>query len=74
MRRRGVGRDAIRAVQQVYALLFEGEGEFAPRVDAVEAKLGSVTEVAKIIAFIREKRHRPIMLNRVRGRRDGDSD
>lgn len=69
MRRRGVGKDTIRAVQQAYALLFEGEGEFASRVDAAESKLGSIAEVAKIIAFIREKRQRPIMLSEVRGRR-----
>jgi len=69
MRRRGASKDAIRAVQQAYALLFEGEGEFAPRVDKVEADLGAVPEVAKIIAFIRAKRQRPIMLNEVRGRR-----
>lgn len=74
MRRRGVSKDAIRAVQQAYALLFEGEGEFAPRVDKVEADLGAVPEVATIIAFIRETRRRPIMLSKVRGRRDDDPD
>jgi len=69
MRRRGATKDAIRAVQQAYATLFEGEGEFAPRVDKVESDFGGVPEVAKIIAFIRDKRQRPIMLSKVRGRR-----
>ena len=73
MRRRGAGKDAIRAVQLAYALLFEGEGEFASRVDATEAKLGNVSEVAKIIAFIREKGQRPIMQITARGRRGDDS-
>ncbi len=74
MRRRGASKEAIRAVQQAYALLFEGEGEFAARIDAVEGKSGDVAEVAKMITFIREKRHRPLMLNKVRGRRDDDPD
>ena len=74
MRRRGASKDTIRAVQQAYSLLFEGEGEFASRVDATEAKLGNVSEVAKMIAFIREKRQRPIMLSEVRGRRVDDPD
>lgn len=72
MRRRGAGKDAIRAAQQAYTLLFEGEGEFASRVDKAEAELGEVPEVAKIIAFIREKGRRPIMLSKVRGRRIDD--
>lgn len=72
MRRRGVSKDGIRAVQQAYAMLFEGEDEFAAAVDATEAKLGHVPEVAKIIAFIRHKGNRPIMLSKVRGRRGDD--
>ena len=74
MRRRGVGRDGIRAVQQAYALLFEGEGEFARRIDKTESELGNTPEVAKIIAFLRGKHRRPIMLNRVRGRRQETTD
>jgi UDP-N-acetylglucosamine acyltransferase len=74
MRRRGVGKEAIRAVQQVYKLLFDSEGEFAPRLDKVEAEFGAVVEVAKIIAFIRAKGRRPIMLSKVRGRRVEDND
>jgi UDP-N-acetylglucosamine acyltransferase len=69
MRRRGIAKDAIRAVQKAYAMLFEGEGTFAPRIDRAEAELGHVPEVAKIIAFLRSEHRRPIMLNRVRGRR-----
>ena len=74
MRRRGASKDAIRAVQQTYALLFEREGEFAARIDEADAKFGNVPEVARIIAFIREKAKRPIMLNKVRGRRDADAE
>lgn len=69
MRRRGVGKDGIRAVQEAYALLFESEGEFAPRIAKTEAAFGAVPEVATIIAFLRGEHRRPIMLNKVRGRR-----
>jgi UDP-N-acetylglucosamine acyltransferase len=74
MRRRGVPKENIRAVQQAYAVLFEGEGEFAARVERTAAQFGTVPEVARIIAFIRQKGRRPIMLNKVRGRRTEDSE
>ena len=74
MRRRGASKDAVRAVQQAYALLFESEGEFAARIEQAEAKFGGIPEVAKIIAFIRARGHRPIMLSKVRGRRVEDND
>lgn len=74
MRRRGVNKAAIRAVQSAYTLLFEGEGEFAARVDRTEAEFGSVPEVALIIAFLRADKRRPVMLAKTRGRRDADSD
>ena len=74
MRRRGASKDAVRAVQQAYALLFEGEEEFAPSVERVDAELGAVPEVAKIIAFIRKKGQRPIMLSKLRGRRFDEAD
>jgi UDP-N-acetylglucosamine acyltransferase len=72
MRRRGVPRENIRAVQRTYALLFEGEGEFATRIDKVEAEFTGVPEVARIVAFLRTKGHRPVMLAKVRGRRADD--
>ena len=74
MRRRGASKDAIRAVQEAYALLFEGEGEFAPRIDKAEAEFGGIPEVAKIIAFLRTKGRRPVMLTKVRGRRTDDAE
>ena len=56
MRRRGVtqGRHPRRAERPISAL-FEGEGEFAARIDLVEAEFGGVPEVAKIVAFLRAK-------------------
>jgi UDP-N-acetylglucosamine acyltransferase len=72
MRRRGASKENIRAVQRAYAMLFEGEGEFAPRIDQVEAELSHVPEVTTIIAFLRTRGRRPIMLTKVRGRRADD--
>lgn len=73
MRRRGVSKDAIRAVQRAYALLFEGNGEFASRVQKTEGEFGNVPEVARIIAFLRAGKRRPVMLAKTRGRRAADS-
>jgi UDP-N-acetylglucosamine acyltransferase len=72
MRRRGIGKDGIRAVQQAYALLFEGEGDFAARIDRVEAEFAGNPEVGQIVAFLRTKGRRPVMLTKVRGRRADD--
>ena len=74
MRRRGVGKEAIRAVQKAYALLFEGEGELAARIEETERQFGGVPEVACIIAFLRADKRRPVMLAKTRGRRDADVD
>ena len=69
MRRRGVSRAGIAAVRSAYQTLFEGDGEFAARIDKVEAEHGGVPEVAKIIAFLRSAK-RPVMLTRLRGQTD----
>jgi UDP-N-acetylglucosamine acyltransferase len=74
MRRRGVSKEAIRTVRKAYAVLFEDEGPFAPRIDKAEAEFGNVPEVAKIIAFLRGEHRRPIMLNKPRGRRADTDD
>jgi len=69
MRRRGVSRAGIAAVRAAYQTLFEGEGEFSARIDAVEAAHAGVPEVAKIVAFLRSAK-RPVMLTRLRGQTD----
>ena len=66
MRCRGVKREAMQAIRSAYQILFEGEGEFSPRVDRAEAEHGSVPEVAKIIAFLRSAK-RPVMMTTLRG-------
>jgi UDP-N-acetylglucosamine acyltransferase len=66
MKRRGVTREALHAIRTAYQILFEGEGEFAPRVDRAEAEHGGVPEVAKIIAFLRSAK-RPVMMTTLRG-------
>jgi len=69
MRRRGVTRAGIAALRAAYQILFEGEGEFAARIDKVEAEHATVPEVAKIIAFLRSAK-RPVMLTKLRGNTD----
>jgi len=66
MKRRGLEKPAIQAVRSAYQILFESEGEFAPRIDRAEAEYGSVPEVAKIIAFLRSAK-RPVMMTTLRG-------
>jgi UDP-N-acetylglucosamine acyltransferase len=72
MRRRGIPKANIRAVQQAYALLFSDEGELASRIDKAEAEFGNVPEVGRLVAFLRSKHNRPIMLTKLRGRRADD--
>ena len=69
MRRRGVSRAAITAVRAAYNTLFEGEGEFSARVDAVAAEHADVPQVAQIVAFLRSAK-RPVMMTRLRGHVD----
>ena len=69
MRRRGVSRAGIAAVRDAYNILFEGEGEFSARVDAVAAAHADVPQVAQIVAFLRSAK-RPVMMTRLRGHVD----
>jgi UDP-N-acetylglucosamine acyltransferase len=52
MKRRGISADDIRTTRLAYKALFEGEGEFAARVDAVGAQFGDCLPVATIVGFI----------------------
>jgi UDP-N-acetylglucosamine acyltransferase len=60
MKRRNFSHQAIHAVRSAYRMLFFGEGTFAARVDAVDAEWGREPAVATILAFVREKRQRPL--------------
>ena len=60
MRRRKFPAGSIRAVRSAYKLLFFGEGVLAHRIEATEAEFGHDPAVAQIIAFVREKRDRPL--------------
>ena len=57
------------AVRAAYNTLFEGEGEFSARVDAVAAAHADVPQVAQIVAFLRSAK-RPVMMTRLRGHVD----
>jgi len=62
LKRKGYGKDAIRRLLAAYRDLFEGEGTFADRVDAVEAGYADLPEIMEIVAFIREDGKRPLCL------------
>ena len=62
LKRKGYGKDAIRRLLAAYRELFEGEGTFAGRVEAVAEAYADLPEIMEIIAFIREDGRRPLCL------------
>ncbi|MFC5344459.1 acyl-ACP--UDP-N-acetylglucosamine O-acyltransferase [Brevundimonas staleyi] len=62
LKRKGYGKDAVRRLLAAYRDLFEGEGVFADRLDAVEAGYADLPEIMEIVAFIREDGKRPLCL------------
>jgi UDP-N-acetylglucosamine acyltransferase len=60
MKRRQFSPETIRAVRAAYRQLFFGEGVLARRLEAVEAEFGDNDAVARVIAFVREARNRPL--------------
>jgi UDP-N-acetylglucosamine acyltransferase len=60
MKRRKLSAESIRAVRSAYRSLFFGEGVLTQRVDATEVKFGQDPAVAQILAFVRDKRDRPL--------------
>lgn len=66
MKRRGFNRTDLHGVRAAYQALFETEGNFSDRVEAVAAEHGATPGVDKIIAFLRASK-RPVMMTKVRG-------
>ena len=62
LKRKGYGKDAIRRLLAAYRDLFEGQGTFADRLDAVAATYADLPEIMEIVAFIREDGKRPLCL------------
>lgn len=62
LKRKGYGKDAIRRMLAAYRDLFEEQGTFAGRVDAVAADYADLPEIMEIVAFIREDGKRPLCL------------
>ena len=60
MRRRKFPPETIRAVRSAYKSLFFGAGTLADRLVATEAQFGHDPGAAQMIAFVREKRERPL--------------
>jgi UDP-N-acetylglucosamine acyltransferase len=61
MKRGNFSRASIHAVRGAYRMLFFGEGTFASRVDAVEARWGHDVAVSAVVAFVRQERQRPLL-------------
>lgn len=62
LKRKGYGKDALRRLLAAYRDLFEGEGTFAARLDAVAERYADLPEIMEIVAFIREDGKRPLCL------------
>ena len=60
MRRRGMSRQDLVKVRAAFHELFDGDGVFAERVDAVDRRHGDHPAVATIIRFIRAGAKRPL--------------
>jgi UDP-N-acetylglucosamine acyltransferase len=62
MRRRKFSSDSIRALRAAYRTLFLGKGTLAQRLDRATAEFGDEPNVAKVLAFVRDRRSRPLCL------------
>ena len=62
LKRKGYGKDAVRRLLAAFRALFEGEGVFADRLDAVETTYADLPEIMEIVAFIRDGGKRPLCL------------
>lgn len=62
LKRKGYDKTAIRRLLAAYRDLFEGDGTFAERLDAVEIAYADLPEIMEITVFIREDGKRPLCL------------
>ena len=62
LKRKGYGKDQIRRLLAAYRELFEGESEFAGRIDGVADRYADLPEIVEIVTFIREGGRRPLCL------------
>ncbi|MFN3931567.1 MAG: acyl-ACP--UDP-N-acetylglucosamine O-acyltransferase [Brevundimonas sp.] len=62
LKRKGYGKDAIRRLLAAFRDLFEGQGNFAERVDRVATDYADLPEIMEMVAFIREDGKRPLCL------------
>ena len=62
LKRKGYGKEEVRRLLAAYRHLFEGQGTFAERLEAVAADYADLPEIMEIVAFIREDGKRPLCL------------
>lgn len=72
LKRRGHSREAIRRVHQAYRALFQTEGAFRERLDALPNDFANDPLVGKIITFIRDGGSRPLMMAQTGGAGESD--
>lgn len=62
LKRKGYGKDQLRRLLAFYRELFEGNGEFADRLERVGETYGDLPEIVEILDFIRNGAKRPLCL------------
>ena len=62
LKRKGYDKSQIRRLLAAYRDLFEGQGTFADRLEAVAADYADLPEIMEIVAFISEDGKRPLCL------------
>lgn len=62
LKRKGYGKDQVRRLLAAYRELFEGENEFAGRIDGVAERYADLPEIMEIVAFIQDGGRRPLCL------------
>jgi UDP-N-acetylglucosamine acyltransferase len=62
MKRQGFSHGQLQSLRRAYRMLFFGEGVFRDRVAAVATEFADEPIVAKVIAFIRAGKSRPLMM------------
>lgn len=60
LKRRGFSREAIHALRGAYRMLFEGDGTLKERIGLVESTYANVSEVQRVVTFVREGKDRAI--------------
>src|SRR5262249_25522757 len=67
LKRRKFTRSDMHRIRSAYQILFFGDGSFAERFERVNAEHSTDPVIGKIVAFIRDRGKRPLMMPSVGG-------